>query len=243
MVLWALGFQILTVRRHHRKLRRGALRGNNFHLSIRDLQGDRDAINQRLEDIKHCGIPNYFGPQRFGMGGRNLESAEAMFSGTAKKTGRHQRGLYLSAARALLFNQVLSQRVNKGLWDQALPGETLQLEGKSARFLAEQVDEPLIMRLAALDIHPTGPLWGLGSCESKSVLSEFEWHVLEPFQLWREGLEAAGLEQDRRPLRVRVGNLEWEFTQTQTLDLHFTLPAGSYATVLLREFLADNPDI
>lgn len=232
-------FQVLESKRHSRKLRRGALRGNRFQIQLRQLQGDNEAISQRLAEIVKQGIPNYFGAQRFGRQGGNLAAAEAMFSGTAGKIRRHQRSLYLSAARALLFNRVLCERVHQGLWNQALPGDVLQLEGKRGRFVAEEIEELIIGRLAALEIHPTGPLWGRGSHVSDAVSAKFEWNALQPFELWRRGLEDAGLEQDRRPLRVKVRDLEWEFLSPKILRLCFALPAGSYATVLLRELLGN----
>jgi tRNA pseudouridine13 synthase len=47
-------------------LPRGALEGNRFEITVRNLAADREALTQRLRVIGSGGVPNYFGPQRFG---------------------------------------------------------------------------------------------------------------------------------------------------------------------------------
>lgn len=118
--------KILDSQRHHRKLQRGALRGNRFVIVLRDVafpqQLDAGALEQQLAVIKQQGVPNYFGEQRFGREGRNLASATAMFDGVRIKD-KHLRSLYLSAARSFLFNEVLAARITAANWNQVLPGE------------------------------------------------------------------------------------------------------------------------
>jgi len=102
--------ELLSQVRTRRKLQRGGLRGNQFTLVLREVQGDRAALEERLATVVEHGVPNYFGEQRFGREGSNLAAAEAMFGGRRVKD-HHRRGLYLSAARSLLFNEVLAARV------------------------------------------------------------------------------------------------------------------------------------
>src|SRR5688500_16730003 len=85
---------------HARKLPRGALAGNRFELILRQVQGGREAVEQRLHAIASRGIPNYFGEQRFGRDGDNVANALAMFSG--RRVRREHRTLFLSAARSEL---------------------------------------------------------------------------------------------------------------------------------------------
>ena len=151
--------QILHVVRHQRKLRRGSHRRNGFALWLRDCRGDWSRLEQRVEAIRQHGVPNYFTEQRFGLGQGNLDQARRWFAG-GPKPERLQRGFYLSAARAWLFNRVLASRVEQGSWDRLQRGEVVVLDGSQSHFVA---DEPgaLQARLASGDLHPSGPLPGL----------------------------------------------------------------------------------
>lgn len=230
-------FHIEEAARHSRKLKRGALKGNRFVLRLHDWKGDRELLEQRLHRIAGGGVPNYFGEQRFGHEGGNLEQARRLFSGELKKCPRHQRGLYLSAARSWLFNHIASLRVADGTWNQALPGDFLQLDGRHAGFVAEADDSELAARLHAMEVHPTGPMWGRGRPQTGEPQTLREADQLAACADWREGLERAGLEQERRALRVRVEQLCWEWEDEGSLRLEFSLNAGAYATVVVRELV------
>lgn len=218
---------------HHRKLPRGALRGNRFELVLRQVQGGREAIDQRLEAIARGGLPNYFGEQRFGRDGDNVESARRMFAG--QRVRREQRSIYLSAARSAMFNAVLSARVQAGDWATGRDGEVWMLEGSQSVFGPEADDTGLAERAGRLDIHPTGPLWGRGELRCTGACRELELAVTEAFPDLRQGLEDAGLKQERRALRVRVAGLDWDWPANDQLVLRFELPPGAYATGLLAE--------
>jgi len=225
---------------HSRKLPRGALAGNRFVLVLREVQGEREAIESRLCMIGDLGVPNYFGEQRFGRGGDNLGAALSMFAG--RRVGREQRGMLLSAARSELFNRVLARRVAAGNWggngeDGALDGEVWMLDGSRSVFGPEPFNKALAQRLASFDIHPTGPLWGRGGLRSSAAAQALELAALadEESARLRAGLEAAGLKQERRSLRLRPGALAWNWLADDVLELAFALPAGTYATVVLAE--------
>ncbi|MBT3197609.1 MAG: tRNA pseudouridine(13) synthase TruD [Gammaproteobacteria bacterium] len=228
---------LLQVVPHHRKLRRGALQGNHFQLQLRALEGDQAAVEQRLQQIRERGIPNYFGEQRFGRGGQNVERALQMFQRNYRPRGRHEKGLLLSAVRSELFNQLCGRRVEAGSWDQPLAGDLFALNRSRARFQVEQIDAEIEQRIAEHDIHPTGPLWGRGALESWGEVALLEQAVVAERKELGEGLEQAGLEQDRRALRLLPRQLEWRWPDPEQLELSFWLPAGSYATVLLRELV------
>ena len=222
---------------HSRKLPRGALAGNRFVLTLRQVVGDPAAIEARLRQIAARGVPNYFGEQRFGRGGDNLGAALSMFAG--RRVGREQRGMLLSAARSALFNRVLAQRVAARNWDGAEPldGEVWMLDGSRSVFGPEPASEALAQRVAAFDIHPTGPLWGRGELRSTAVVQSLELAALadEQSSRIRLGLEAAGLKQERRSLRLLPVYPAWRWLADDVLQLEFSLPPGTYATVVLAE--------
>lgn len=225
--------QFLMVARHDRKLRRGALQSNRFSLIVRDLQGELADIERRLMRITQQGVPNYFGEQRFGHA--NLDRAAAMFAGQLRVKDRHQRGLYLSSARSELFNRILSHRVTAGHWNRAVAGDVMMLDGTHSIFPIMQVDAEIEERVMQGDIHPTGPLWGRGELRTGLDARQIEESVLQECSLWCRGLEQAELDQQRRALRLKVGDLKWNFFSSCEMQVQFSLPPGSYATVLLRE--------
>jgi len=231
--------EVLQVSRHRRKLRRGALQGNRFRLHITQLNGDIALLEERLARIAGEGVPNYFGEQRFGFNFNNLRRADAMFRGEFRERDRHKRGLYLSAARSYLFNEVLSRRVTEGTWNLPLPGEALMLAGSHSFFIADELDETIFARIEEGDIHPSGPLWGRGELTSHGDAKGLEHEVLSAYGEWCAGLEKAGMEQERRALRLPVEDLSWIIDAEQgVLTLSFQLDAGSYATTVLREVVA-----
>ena len=228
--------KILDCARHRRKLRRGALRGNRFTIRVRELAGNRAQLESQLSLIQQQGFPNYFGEQRFGHQGGNLTYAQSLFDGTLGRVSRQRRSLYISAARSLLFNRLLSKRVELGNWNQILLGERVALQGSRSSFHAETVGAELLPRLDAMDIHPTGPLWGRGDAGVTAEAGDVESEVLAEFKGWQQGLEHCGAEMGRRALRAPVQDMAWELSSDQMV-ISFTLPKGSYATVLLGECL------
>jgi len=227
---------ILEVTRHGRKLRQGAVKENAFDITLRDIDGDTDKLEVHLQRIARHGVPNYFGEQRFGRD--NLSRAQAMFQGKIKVTERFKRGIYLSAARALLFNKVLARRVLDGTWNRIIRGDAVMLQGSNSFFIHEADDTSLKERLQQGDIHPSGPLWGRGEPPCQCNAAALEYEALIDDEMWRKGLEEAGLRQQRRPLRVIPRELTWSPTTGKVLQIHFILPAGSYATCTLREIAA-----
>jgi tRNA pseudouridine13 synthase len=227
--------RVLECLPHDRKLRRGALSGNRFRIRLRDISGRVEELGDRLAGIGAAGVPNYFGPQRFGRNEGNLPRAAAMLAGEIRIRDRNQRGLLLSAARSALFNAVLAARVNRNRWDRMLPGEVLMLDGTRSLFVCEQPDAETVRRVEELDLHPTGPLPGRGHIPATGEAASEEVGQLAAFDDAVDALAGFGLRQERRPLRLRVRELTWSM-QGPDLEVAFSLPAGAYATVVLREF-------
>jgi len=229
--------QILQTVRHAKKLRRGALKENQFTILLRDVTCGRSQLIHRCEAIIKNGVPNYFGEQRFGHGMANLPSAEKMFA-TDQRVPRHQKSIYLSAARSWIFNNILSQRIVAGNWNQYLSGDVFMLNGKSACFKDdESVD--IHQRLSDGEIHPTGVLWGGGEQLAEKITQELELSIVNRFEIFKKGLESFKVQRLRRALRVFPRAMHWHF-EDGSCTLKFTLPSGSYATMVLRELLVIN---
>jgi tRNA pseudouridine13 synthase len=230
----AEGVSILDVRRHDRKLRRGAHASNTFRIALRTPQASaaRQPVEERLGCIAARGVPNYFGPQRFGREGSNVELARRLFAGARLK--RDKRSIAISAARSFLFNEILSARVVDGSWERILAGELVNLDGSGSVFHAAAPDATIERRASALDIHPTATLWGRRNEYSQGVVETLERTATDAVADLRDGLERVDVKASHRALRLRIQSLSWEF-DAAALWLEFTLPPGAFATAVLRE--------
>lgn len=222
---------ILQVVRHYRKLRLGALKANHFQLTLTEVS-EPEALVKRLQLIK-AGVPNYYGEQRFGRDGGNLALADGLFQGE-RITDRQIRGLALSASRSFLFNTVLSARIAQGLFNQVLDGDILQLDGSGSIFQVEKADTVLQQRLLDGDVHPTAPLVGLEGAQVTQQAAAFEQEALSTHQQWCEGLNEYRLQGARRSIRLVPQQLSADI-RGNSVTLRFALPAGCFATSVLRE--------
>jgi tRNA pseudouridine13 synthase len=207
-------FKVLSQSRHVKKLRPGDLKGNRFRIVLREVTGDRTAIEASLKAVAEQGVPNYFRAQRFGHDGGNVEQGRAMLAREIRVRNPKKKGIYLSAVRSFVFNEVLALRIQQGLWGQTLPGDVMDEAGR-----------------------PTGPLWGRGRVSTTEEAQTLENGVAERHATLCEGMEHAGLDQERRALVARPADMSWEWPQADQLVLTFSLPAGNYATSVLSEIL------
>ena len=163
-------------------------------------------------------------------------ASEAHFRLIEKRQGqrvpREERSILLSAARSAIFNAVLAARVADGSWRTGRDGDVFQLDGTGSIFGPEPLDATLRERIASGDVHPTGPLWGRGELRTTGDVAALERGVVDAHADLARGLEGAGLQQQRRALRVRVAALQHAWHE-QALELAFELPAGAYATTVL----------
>ncbi|MDR5865568.1 tRNA pseudouridine(13) synthase TruD [Halomonas koreensis] len=230
----------LEITRHPRKLKRGVHAANRFRLRITGEAAADPELEARWAWLCDHGVPNLFGPQRFGPEGRNLQRAAALLArGWRKRDDRD--GMLLSAARSFLFNELLAARIAEGCWAAPLPGEAVILDGSASQFVAESVDASLRERAERLDLHPSGVLWGQGASLAGGEAGAHEARLAERYPALCAGLERAGVRTARRPLRVRLGAARLERGE-QEAWLAFTLPRGAFATAVLRE-LMDHPTL
>ena len=230
------GIRVLEQGRHPRKLKRGVHRANRFRLRLTGSVVDDPGLAARWGWLVEQGAANYFGPQRFGPEGRNLQRASALLArGWRKRDDRE--GMMLSTARSFLFNELLAERVRRGSWDRLLAGEVAILDGTASQFTLEAPDTELEARAARLDLHPSGVLWGVGNSVAGGEARALEARLPESYPALCAGLEQAGVRLARRPLRLRLG--EPRLTRGEdALWLDFSLPRGAFATAVLRELIA-----
>lgn len=228
--------KILSSGRHKRKLQRGAHAANGFTLRLTGLVADKEALDQRLQAIAKQGIPNYFGAQRFGYDGGNLGEARSYAERQALPEQRNVRSRLLSTARSYVFNQVLAARVADGSWQRAQVGDLLAFTDSRSFFPAGEAEcsDP---RLAILDLHPTGPQWGKGLSPAQGLTGDLENSVAQRESALCDWLIRAGMEHERRILRLPIGRLTWHYPESDILQLEFVLPPGCFATVLVRELV------
>ncbi|EDY85984.1 tRNA pseudouridine synthase D [gamma proteobacterium HTCC5015] len=228
------GYRVLKTTKNDRKLRIGANRGNAFQITLRNCQGEREAIEYRLQGIREEGVPNYFGLQRFGRGLSNLQRAQAHLI-EGKRLKKNDRSMALSALRSAVFNQLLSQVIEMDCWSTVDVGDTLMLAGSHSVFQATDSDLASVrQRVAEGDCAATLPLVGeVGT----SSLSELEQSLLTGYEPWIEALGHQRVKMARRPRSLRPAKLSWQWLGEDVLTLHFELPSGAFATSVLREIV------
>jgi len=254
---------ILAEHWHNKKLNRGTHNANQFIITLREvtlrelefadsstLVDNQARVEQHLMSISDTGVPNYFGPQRFGFGGNNIREALNLFARPmqntpsakkkSKRKPREQNAMELSAARSLIFNEILAARVRDGSWNTGVNGEVFNLDGSGSVFASEHLDETLQARVASGDIHPTAVMWGVSNDKVTGDAADIENTIVQQDDLLAElatGLEQRKIKAQRRALRLPVKDLSWQWideqSAEQTLVLSFTLTTGSFATSVL----------
>jgi tRNA pseudouridine13 synthase len=255
--------RLLAVARHRNKLRTGHLAGNAFEILLRtdspDALSRAEAIAHRL---RRTGFPNYYGDQRFGHDQETLTLGFDLLTGVKTPRDIHPARrrfllrLALSAAQSELFNRVLAERIHRETWQTVLAGDVMQVVASGGLFVAEDIPSEQA-RLEAGETAITGPMFGpkmraptgevaaleqvvalaalsspnevIGETgrpiESLATKSPASW--FGPFAKLAPGT--------RRALMVHVPDLTLRPVEGGVL-FQFTLPAGCYATTLLREF-------
>ncbi|RDE66372.1 tRNA pseudouridine(13) synthase TruD [Aggregatibacter segnis] len=227
------GVEILEVTRHQRKIRIGSLQGNHFEILLCNAE-ETDELKVRLDFLAKNGFPNYFTEQRFGRDGNNLTQALRWANGEIKVKDRNKRSFYLSAARSEIFNLIVSKRMELNLAQQILVGDVLQLNGSHSWFVVDESEDlaQLQQRLAQQDVLLTAPLIGE---EEKSAV-DFENEIFAQHQALFALMRQERMKAARRPILMQPQQFQWQF-EPNGLRLQFDLPAGSYATALIRELV------
>lgn len=237
------GVEILSYKRHNKKLRIGALTGNRFELILREVTHLND-LYERWEKVVCEGVPNYFGEQRFGIDGGNIDAALSLFSGTKVKD-KKKRGIYLSAARSVIFNDIINERIKQKTFATLAVGDVVMLSGTQSVFCVENVDDVIRQRLIDKDIDITASMWGAGELMTTEQPRVFEQKIAEQHSAFSQGLPRFGLKQERRRIRLIITDPDIEVLANNSdssdglpnVKISFSLAAGSYATTVLRELI------
>ena len=231
------GIRVLEAVRHPHKLRTGQLRGNRFEITLRDLS-EPGRVAPALGEMVSRGMSNRFGRQRFGSDAGNAARARALLEGAPVAGNRSQVRFLFSALQAEVFNAVLAARPLP--FDRLETGDVAWLHASGASFLVEDAEREA-PRASAFEISPTGPIFGSRMLEPRAAPQERERAVYQNLGLpSRETLRlprGVRLRGARRPLRVRPEAASSEFLGGGVVRLSFTLPPGSYATVLVEELI------
>jgi len=237
------GVRVLEAVLHGHKLRTGQLRGNRFEIAVRGVEGAAlESARRRFDEIARFGMPNAFGSQRFGRENRNLELGARLLRGEIRASDRREARFAIAALQSAVFNDVLFARPT-GIGELEY-GDVAVLHGSGGQFLVEDVEREQ-PRAASFEISPTGPIFGNRVIEPAGEVASRENAALAS-----RGIRLAELRPPRgirlrgarRALRVRPEHARLrEFPGGFWLD--FELPPGSYATVLIRAVLGEEPAV
>lgn len=231
---------VLSATRHDKKVRIGAVKSNQFTITLNDFTGDKDAFNERLEQIKESGFPNYFGEQRFGRDrngeiGTNLSRGVDVLMFNKRLKNRNLQGLLFSAVRSFLFNHVVSERIGQELARELLSGDFVMLSGSEKGFVVQEL-EVEAQRYKEGDVLLTAPLAGSRPNPQYDAL-DFEAEALLPYQQLIDKLANKRFNEERRALIVFPQNVTCQWHNDSQVELSFSLPKGAFATSLLRELV------
>lgn len=231
----ALPVEVVWARRHRNKLKRGHLLGNRFRIVV--LGPDAEAT-PRAEAIAQAvqagGLPNFYGPQRFGINGDNAKRGREALLGRGPRK-RWLRRFLLSAYQSALFNAWLTERIRRGWFGRLLSGDIAKKTDTGGLFEVEDAEVEL-PRFRRQDITYTGPIYGHRMWWASGEPGELERAVLQAEDVTTEMLRRARLNGSRRRACLFLDDLDIE-PHPEGLLFTFTLPKGSYATTVLREFI------
>jgi tRNA pseudouridine13 synthase len=244
------GLRVLQVSRHTNKLKIGHLHGNRFRILIREVDSSVPAgerVAPIVARLGEQGLPNFYGTQRFGHDGFTVQIGMALLRDepippdpSGRKHNPHNRFLRkfaLSAAQAALFNRYLARRLEDGLFRRVLPGDVMSKWPMGGLFVAEDLPREQ-QRFDVRETVTTGPIFGRKTFAAKDEAARREALILDEAGLGPAAFRAFGklLQGTRRHNMVYPGDLAVA-PEPEGVRLTFSLSAGSYATVLLREVM------
>ncbi|RTZ14961.1 tRNA pseudouridine(13) synthase TruD [Vibrio aquaticus] len=228
--------EILATDRHNKKLRPGDLIGNQFEITLSEVT-DVDDVLTRLESVTQSGVPNYFGSQRFGNQGNNLDEARCWGRENVRTRNQNKRSLYLSAARSWIFNTILSERIEKGLFSQAMVGDLVELEGQTelvSQDALEEVNTALVEKRMQL----TAAMAGDNALPTQADALALEQPHLDAEPDLMALIRGNRMRHDRRSISLMPQDLSWS-VESDSITLNFSLDAGCFATAIIRELIEE----
>jgi tRNA pseudouridine13 synthase len=229
------GYRVLRQLRHHKKLRPGTHKFNQFRICLREIPELSDATLQQIDSVRTQGFANYFGHQRFGRQHDNVKQALAQLG--TRRLSRTRKSMLISSLRSHLFNLILATRIGLGHWHKPLKGDVFMLRGSHSIF-SDPVDDALLERFRQQDISNCASLYGSGRNLMSARSAEIEQQVFTENPDITNCLERHDSRLQMRPLRVAAESFSFDHDPAAgLLQLDLSLPTGSYVTTMLEHFL------
>ncbi len=230
--------KILDTCRHNKKLRPGDLAGNEFVVTLTDVSAVDD-VEKRLKQIVESGVPNYFGAQRFGKEGNNLEEARRWGRDNVRTRNQNKRSMYLSSARSWIFNQIVSRRIESDRFNQILLGDLVNVEGKT-QLIEEANFTQLTQELKFDSVSITAALAGDNALPTQADALTIEQEVVDSEPELMALIRGNRMRHERREIVLKPANLKYTIEGNEVI-LSFSLTSGSFATSIVRELVNEIP--
>ncbi|MDA9557458.1 tRNA pseudouridine(13) synthase TruD [Vibrio sp.] len=230
--------EVLAQDRHNKKLRPGDLIGNDFVLTITEVT-DIDSVLSRLELIAQDGVPNYFGQQRFGRDGNNLDEARRWGRENVRTRNQNKRSLMLSSARSWIFNRIVSQRIQNDYLTTCVIGDLVEVLATGDIVSVDATNIADIQSdIAKGNVMITAALAGDNALPTTESALQFEQpHVDDEGDLMAL-IRGNRMRHERRPVILKAQNLTWDVDHDKSeITLSFSLPSGAFATSIVRELI------
>lgn len=233
------GVRVLEVARHGNKLGIGHLRGNRFSVRVRGAAGSAQLAQATLDQLLRLGVPNYFGPQRFGLGGLNAQEGLRVMRGESRLRDPRLKRFLVSSVQSALFNAFVSARIERGVFDRLLEGDMAKKHDTGGVFRVGDADAETLRALRG-EVSATGTLFGRKVQPLTGAAGDLERELLARFGLTPEAFSSR--KGDRRPVRVFAQEARLH-AEEDGYRVTFDLPKGSFATAVLRELLKTEVDV
>ncbi|MGF1911136.1 tRNA pseudouridine(13) synthase TruD [Vibrio kasasachensis] len=228
--------EIVATDRHNKKLRPGDLIGNEFVVTLSEVT-DVPEVVSRLEKIIQTGVPNYFGSQRFGHDGNNVDEARRWGRDNVRTRNQNKRSLYLSAARSWIFNAIVSSRIEQGAFEQVLEGDLLQASNEL--LLVDSVDSAEVNeKVKAGDYLITAAMAGDNALPTQAQALLLEQPQLDAEPDLMALIRGNRMRHDRREIALKAQDLSWQVNGDE-VTLRFALDSGCFATSIVRELIEE----
>jgi tRNA pseudouridine13 synthase len=236
--------RVIAQLRHSKKLRTGTHLSNRFVIRLRGIRGDLNELEGRLNLIKEGGVPNYYGPQRFGINGNNLHNGKdfVLKGRQSRRKLSKTESFWLSAIRSWCFNQALSDQIENGMWSRLCDGDIAQFQRKEEQFRVKEMSALIHLSVMRGEISPVLPMisegWeaGTGPQRESAIKASLSDHMDLV-----DGLIGFDLSRDSRLARLVPMNMAWELLREDEdntqLIVEFSLPKGCFATSVFREMI------
>ncbi len=227
--------EVIEKTRHNKKLRPGDLQGNHFVVTLSDVSDVEEVVN-RLTAIAERGVPNYFGAQRFGQQGNNLDEARRWGRDNVRTRNQNKRSLYLSTARSWIFNHIVSARINNNVFDDVVVGDLLLENGRPSEPVSEQDLTAAKQKVINGDAQVSAALAGDNALPTTAQALILEQPHLDAEPDLMALIRGNRMRHERRAIALKPEQFSWQVDGSR-ITLNFSLPSGCYATSITRELI------